>query len=600
MQLPRPLAFIALSVFRTLGLLRGDDTSPIAVWSCSPAAAPRVLTGLLLAVVLIIDPVMAQEIDVVAPPKSFESPMPEGDNPAFIFFPPVPPPLDEPPPWPDPRQAANPNYWPSPSGSPVRRSRGLPVRSPSPPAELSPYINELFYAPLSTRLLKNELTTVLRARLERYRVGRDELVEELRLEIARLRPAEAAARQGELEAFARQQASLLAALEDTAESLRLDLVSSFYGWFVLRRWHLGQRGYVDTPEQVAGVMRAYAHFHKELRPEIRGLLREIAMEYGVAKADHASNPAERDFFFSPETARVRLPDDLPASVAARIADYAAKKSLLKKRLQDAVVHQEQASFLRGNTLRNWQAEQTAALAELEELAAIIRRELVGLPSLTPARPPSPLPPELTDRFAALRRGLNELQEKTRRQIADVEREIPHFSNPQPGSSPIPFGGVTYDFDNNGLIFEVRFANAGLGSTRAGRPPNVEAQRSFEKTQAAMTAIAEEYGRVSSGIVNEMAAVSAELPRTLAPPSGSNAEDPVKGMNEFLTAQERGLKAINRYLDAQEKPAAYEDYRAAVFEPGLSAVQRRLLFGHAIRTLGLPLPLGELQPTVRDR
>ena len=47
--------------------------------------------------------------------------------------------------------------------------------------------------------------------------------------------------------------------------------------------------------------------------------------------------------------------------------------------------------------------------------------------------------------------------------------------------------------------------------------------------------------------------------------------------------------------AEENSEAYRDYRSAVFEPGMSIEQRRLLFGHALMELKLPLPPGDMQP-----
>ena len=59
-----------------------------------------------------------------------------------------------------------------------------------------------------------------------------------------------------------------------------------------------------------------------------------------------------------------------------------------------------------------------------------------------------------------------------------------------------------------------------------------------------------------------------------------------------------LDGVIRYNARQENAEGYRDYRAAVFEPGLSPEQRRLLLGGALRKLELPLLGGELQPTRR--
>ena len=45
---------------------------------------------------------------------------------------------------------------------------------------------------------------------------------------------------------------------------------------------------------------------------------------------------------------------------------------------------------------------------------------------------------------------------------------------------------------------------------------------------------------------------------------------------------------------------YSDYQVAVFEPGLSPEQRRLLFDLAVEKLALPLPAGEILPNLENR
>jgi hypothetical protein len=540
-------------------------------------------------------------------------------DPALIFFPPLPPPLDEPPPWPGSRQtvSAVSTPMPSPAGRgslPVGFRRRF-VRSTAPPEELAQDVNEPFYAPLSSLLVKNELRAGGRVRLEQYHAVRAGLVAELQQEMARAAGSDASARERALADFARRQSARLAGFEEEGEALRADLVSSFYGWFVLRHWHLGERAHTDTPETIAAVTRAYASYQNELRPEVRGLLREIAIETVDAPSEPESAVATPAFFFAPETARVRLPADLPAPIAARFAEYSAKKTLLKNSLRNAVLRQEKTSFWRGNLLRKWQEQQSGALVELENLAATIRHELVAFPGVMDARVDSSLPAHLTDRFAALRRELNELQGKTRREIAEVERGIPNLSNSSvmnPPGPPIPLVIVNAEFETRvssfavkGLTFEVRPNVVTRVSTppqqRPARPLDGQAERSLEQTQEAMNAIAAEYDRVFSAIVNEMAALSAELLNTTQPaPDPSASDAPLAALAEHQAAQERALNTLNRHVDTLEKPAAYAEYRAAMFEPGLSPAQRRLLFGQAFRSLGLPLPSGELQPTLRDR
>ena len=218
---------------------------------------------------------------------------------SVIFFPPVPPPL----------------------GRPVSHlAAPLPAQL-TPPAELAPFVNEVFYAPLSTRLAKNDLDDKLRQRLEAYRATRTVLQDELRSALARVRDAGPAARQSALAILARQQTPRVTDLEKSAERLREDLVTAEYNWSALREWHLGEaetRG--DSPLEASQVVRAYAFFHPGLLPAQRGLLREIAHEIALAESDTAAATAAQPFlFFSPETARVQFTDDLPAALALRVA-----------------------------------------------------------------------------------------------------------------------------------------------------------------------------------------------------------------------------------------------------------------------------------------
>ena len=66
-----------------------------------------------------------------------------------------------------------------------------------------------------------------------------------------------------------------------------------------------------------------------------------------------------------------------------------------------------------------------------------------------------------------------------------------------------------------------------------------------------------------------------------------------------TKLDQAIGTAVRVANARETEAAYVEYRQALFEPGLSPEQRRLLFDGAIERLELPLPRGELQPFLRS-
>jgi hypothetical protein len=473
---------------------------------------------------------------------------------ALIFFPPAAPPLD----------------------APVVRAAPSGSGAPAPPAELSDYVNESFYALLSTRLVKNELSARSRRSVDAFRAARDDLRNELQRELARVRAADAGTRQRALEALARQQAPRLAALEQTAEALRQDLVDTYYGWFAQREWHLGEAGpRGDSPDEVAAVMRANAFFSIGLLPAQRGLLREVSMELAAAGKRAATAAAAQPWlFFSPETARVEFPDDLPEPLATRVAQYQTRKSGLKKQLYDAVYEQETAVFFHANIFKALARDQAAGLAELDQLAEEIRRGLAALPN--PVRPAalSPLPPVLTNRVADLLRNRTALQAEAAAKVEEINRQL------QPPDALVV---LTYRFDDTGLTFEVRPARKNQKNVPRGVQREIE--RKIEEVSRAVAAVADAYGRDFVPLANEMSALRDDIAHALVAAGNPTPE--------------AALAAAIRYADFEESAGAYRGYRTAVFEPGLSPEQRRLLFGQAVGELHLPLPAGERQPRFRQ-
>ncbi|MEO7414751.1 MAG: hypothetical protein ABIZ81_15490 [Opitutaceae bacterium] len=466
--------------------------------------------------------------------------------PVRIFFPPVPPTI----------------------GMPIERMSLVRLGEPMAPAELSAYINEVFYAPLSSLLLKNEVSARMRRRLEAYRASRDQLTSELQVELTRLRNADADTRQRGLLAFAGQQAPKLVQLEATAEQLRADLNDVFYGWFVQREWHLGgyRKGGFSASE-ISEVMCAYAFYHSGLNPVQRGLLREISLEI-LMTANETGDGVQPGGYFSPAMARVEFPDDLPAAIAGRIETYRERKAALKQELYDAVFAQEKAHFLRGNILKNRVSGQAPYLTELEKLADEIRRDLAAVPGLMTPRVESPLPPQLTARVAALAESRTALRVETQADIDAIYRETKNAQGPIV---------LNYEFTDRGLVFEVSF--------KPSRNPRfVLAQETLKKMETAtlaLASLADSYRRRLAELDEDETSVRREITDSL-----TQAGDP---------SPEAALSQSLRAALGEGTPG-YRDYRIAVFEPGLSAEQRRLLFGSALRELQLPLPAGDLQPT----
>lgn len=466
-----------------------------------------------------------------------------------IFFPPSPPPLDR----------------------PVTRAV-TPARGRlTPPAELARYVNEPFYAALGTRLFTSTLTEKLRQQLDGYAAIRRTLLQELHAELDRLRDAEDEARRPALETLARQQASRLAELGKTAEQLRHDLIVSQGSWGAHRDWHLtnrADRGF--SPIEIAQVMRGYAFYEDGLLPAQRRLLREISIELMMAADDMATaTAAQPHVFFPPEPARILLPEELPADLAAKVAAYQTKKSTLKKELYDAVSADDGATlgFLRGG-LKPLAAKQAARLSELDTLAEELRRGLAAQAVAVQPVERSPLPASLTTRLNMLLRERENLQRETTNQIEALIARVREL--------PVQ---VSYSFEADGLRYVVVPRRARQDAAAAAQIAALT-----DQLRKDLATIADNFGRQVAQQINEGDAIYREAADVV----GTKAQDVV----------DKALVAARRAAAQRENADAYRDYRTAVFTPGLSPEQRRLLFGSAVEKLELPLPRGELQPTRR--
>lgn len=525
-----------------------------------PCPLPRALLAGALALAGVTSPGAAQATGAGATggDRSGRSTLP-GDFPSAdfqqsvpqpVFFPPNPPPLGR----------------SLPAGAPAAPSGRFAA-----PAELAGFVNETFYPQLAARLVSGTLTPRLRAQVDRYRAEKLALQNELRAEIDRLRPQPPAERISAFAALAAKQAARLAALEADAETLRRDLHIGDRAWGALRQWRLGdgdRRGY--SPVEIAQVMRAFSYYENGITAAQRRLLREIALEL-INAADTAANAtaAQPYVFFPPEPARVLIPDDVPADVAAQIATYETRKSVLKKELYDTVYTRDSQSFtfLRANPLKALADNHAARLEELDTLAEEIRRGLArtGEPETVTERSPLSLAQQ-ADVVAWLRRA-------TDAQRAAAEKvEAIAVENRGSGIA------VTYRFDYDGLKFNV-------GQSRGGRggppPPDLLARAAAVHAQVA--AVAEEYSQQLNDLIKQRDDLRAEVGRALK-----------------LTgaAADRAFATAVRVTSARESEAGYRDYRVAVFQPGLSPAQRRILFDAVIEQLNLQLPRGELQPTRR--
>ena len=211
---------------------------------------------------------------------------------------------------------------------------------------------------------------------------------------------------------------------------------------------------------------------------------------------------------------------------------------------------------------------------MERLAEKIRLGLAELPSATRALPTrSPLPPVLTERLdAAVQSGIS-LQKETIQKIDAIRAEIER--------EPIQ---ISYTIDSSGLKFAVNPRITRATSAADARSQVEKLQPRAREIEGRMSAIADDFGRRYADLINESDAIRRDAAAALGNPPARTVESAL--------ATARGVSAL------KESKEAYDEYRVAVFEPGLSPEQRRLLFSGAVEKLDVPLLRGEFQPTRR--
>jgi len=478
---------------------------------------------------------------------------PSQAEPSFVFFPPVPPPL----------------------GSDAPLLASISYGKPAPP-ELAPFVNEFFYPTLADRLAANDLPKNLRAQLQAYRAAKAMLQDELRSRISALKDADPMARERELTAFAALQAPRIANTWAAAERLRADLRrTGIFGLSTgtddsgdIKSGHLPPTR--DTPSVSADLqleseaMRGAAFYQDGLSTSQRQLLREAAIELdeeaGAAQPATQANPEGRLLFFSPETARIRIPAKLPAQLDKRIADYVASKNRLKAELLNAIRGNNGTGNARAEAFKRLAAAEAPPLAAIEAMAEAIRRDLADLPD--PAAPPAALalPPDLAARISVYRRHKVELL-KTLSEMLAAPANAPGPAQPRGDSKAGDPGASAMEWLRDGTT-AIEVQPSGLKVAVAD----------FDRVQRTLIA---ELNREQAGI----RAALAEYVRSTNRPTDRKSVNDL--LNDFEEARQK-----------QEVWDRYHDYQSAVLMPGLSPEQRRLLFDAAVVELGLPLPAGE--------
>ena len=462
-----------------------------------------------------------------------------------IYYPPVPPILGAP--------------VPLPTISLSRRS------TPAPP-ELAEYVNEIFYAPLSTRLHEKQLTKRQREKLSIYRTAKVALLAELRTRLAELKVADPGDRTQQLAELGQAQAPRLAQLEKMAEELRHDLIHGEFfqnnvDWNAIRGWRLGESKFNGANEAMNAqyqVMLSAAFYQNGLLPEQRGLLREIAMELQSVRRrvtdEDAGGRSNPPLFFSPATSRILLPPGIPPELSEKVSRYEREKSLIKQELRAVVYAQDKAFFTR---TRNREIERLAErqwprIAATEELAEDIRRDIAFLPAPPGPPPPPPLPAALAVRIVNFLSNRNELRAEIVRKVEQLKKQFPFLR-----------------------IQAVRNAIGGADLKLQVGVRDESNESQMKTLRATLTAFNQEIALRQGQLRNDEQAIRREFETTVDMGSGLSAAGVLDSYAEVL--QQR------------EDWSLYGDYQTAMLTPGLSSEQRRLLYDSGVEQLELPLP-----------
>lgn len=452
---------------------------------------------------------------------------------------------------------------------------GFRRRVPDAPQGLAAFVNEKFYPPLSTRLQNGGLGARLQARLDAFQSLRGSLINELADQLVALQGSDDETRATELKAFAALQAPKIAELEREADEIRRALIDgsllqNSVDWSRRRKWFIGEtqfRGEHFEKEAQFQVVRAAAYYQDGLIPEQRGLLLEEAadLQQRARAARPIPVPRRGDpaaMYFSPATARMRLPKNVPSGLLAKIGRYNQEKNALKRELREAV-------FQHDRTPREERAAIFAALADnqwtrigdLELMAEEIRIELAAMPPRRLAAAPH-IP-------ASLMQRIEDHNRDRRRYLGEYEQTM-------------------------------RAANDLV------RPPRIDSKLSEdERVQLARKLAAdraEMRAKVTKGFEEvtrerfEAMKLRYETIQTDLAMIAAAQFDPETGRPLTVETLLRSYSsAIERFDTFGREEVIYRGYRTAMLMPGLSAGQRRLLFGAALVGLAQPLPPGEAPP-----
>lgn len=440
------------------------------------------------------------------------------------------------------------------------------------PDGMADFVCDPFYPALSTRLFQLELNAGLEARLQGYRAKRLDQVNALLNQFVTLHDLPPETQEQQLREFAQTQTPALVALEAEADRLRDELLAdglrNRIDWNAGRRWKLGTikagANGADAEAEFQ-IVRAMAFYQKGLAPPQRGLLRELAIELeGIARKARGlpGRRGESDaMFFSPETARFRLPGNLSPELREKIGIYNGQKAELKRELRETIASLEKASATeRTRAFEALADKQWPQIGTMEQLADEIRPLLASHFVVAAPSPPPWIPPSMLETIRAYNEDRDTYFGELRLQMERAVERVPRPDLTGAGDERIQ-----------------RQREFVTKQTEARQRATIE----FQKEHAARFALLEQrYKAIREGLT-----IIAEKQTEQKTGRKLNADTLLRqysaSMEEFDTF---GRAAV-----------IYTNYRLAMLQPGLSPEQRRLLFGYALIGLAQPLPHGELMP-----
>jgi hypothetical protein len=395
---------------------------------------------------------------------------------------------------------------------------------------------EPFYAAYTYLASLNELTAKGDQRVDAYQKQRGPLLDEIRATFEKLEGASPTARAAGLSEVAARQAGRLQTLAAEAEAIRLELVGSRHNYYAASL--VGRNLlYTGSTEPIVEMLFA-SSFFAGLTTEQRLLLPEIAHDQQATPRKSGGEwTSGTAFYFLPATARIRPPTGLPAALETKIRTFVHEKEDLKNELRAAVLrHNYFFSSKRTRLLTALAEQQAPRLAALEVLAEEIRVGLAGM-GFPDQMADQSLPADLTQRVGDFYTRKVEVRRELANRMRELRLEFP------------------------GARFEIVQRGNGLA---------IISSAIISEAEASLEAFNAQQGEKYTAFAKESEVIRQEIQKHLAKLSHGSTRTVDQLAADFAKA-----------YSARENQERSREYIRAVLEPGLSTLQRRLLFQEAV-------------------